>query len=424
MNYNFKFLSIPENNEFSEDHLKFLKKLDESLHQHKVENTDKIQDQLDYLMKHLHAQNTPSYNTGGKSKAERDLVQKWIVRTIKGKDTSDINQELKNYQSKDFTDYLDTGAGSGNDAGDLVPELLQAEIAHFVEEYGFARRKMRYLPFGDRAGNTRKLPTEDSGVSVDWVDEAGLKPLKTLSIGFVKQELKELAGIVVISEQLMEDSAVDLVSYVSRRLGSAIAKEEDRVFFGGDTGDADPFDGILNATGTQTVAMDTTDRLTDITPDHLLDMIYAVGKYARTGAEFYLSSDAMLYLRKFRTDAVTGGDKAGEYLLTQPTERGPARLFGYAVNILDTLPDETEAGQAGQNDVPFAFFGNLQKCAAYADKQGMRIKILQEATLEDAQGDKISLAQSDMMGIRVFKRVSYCLPLASGISILKTGPSS
>jgi len=52
------------------------------------------------------------------------------------------------------------------------------------------------------------------------------------------------------------------------------------------------------------------------------------------------------------------------------------------------------------------------------------MKILTEATLEDDEGNKISLAQTDTEAVRVFKRVGYALTLPEGISVLQAGPSS
>jgi HK97 family phage major capsid protein len=369
-------------------------KVDESVN----EKTKLMQKQLDLLFEKTHA--VPY--TGKDSPQERKEAREWLVKFFKGQP---VEQKLES-----GIDYMATAPDA--DGGYLVPELLQQEIAHYVLESGIARMRMRYMPFSG-PGNTRRIPKELSGVSVQWIDEAARKPLTSVTFTEITQELKKLAAIAIITEELLEDAAFDLVGYVSRRIGEAIAREEDRVYFVGDILVGDPFDGIINATGVVPVIMNAGKGIADIHPDNLLAAIYAVPKEARSNAAFYVHSDVMFAIQQLKDDD-------NRYLVQQPMNGGePPRLWGYPIYTVDVLPslDEDEA------DLPFAVFANLQKTCVYGDKAGVRVKILTEATLTDGD-NTIHLAQQDAVGVRVFKRTGYAVVHPEGIAVLTTGSAT
>ena len=50
---------------------------------------------------------------------------------------------------------------------------------------------------------------------------------------------------------------------------------------------------------------------------------------------------------------------------------------------------------------------------------GIRTKILTEASLTDSTGDKINLAEHDMIALRAYKRVGYVPVLPDGIAVFQ-----
>ena len=75
-------------------------------------------------------------------------------------------------------------------------------------------------------------------------------------------------------------------------------------------------------------------------------------------------------------------------------------------------------------DEPFLIFGNLSKCVVYGDKKGIRVKLLDQASVYDDNNNLINLAERDMQALRIHKRVGYVTVLPSGLVILQTGPAS
>jgi len=414
--YEFKHINIPENHGMDDSSVALLMKLDEALCTVPgKKEVDLIQKQIN----DLYVRNDPAnfrLGAGGvQNPRQRELTNQWVKSFLQKKDTTSIEQELKSFETKAFTDFLNTDSDSAG--GVLVPELLLAEIQHYTEENGYARRDFRYLPFSG-PGNTRRIPVEKTGISVSWIDQAENKPISNLVLDQVEQTLKKLACISVITEELLEDSAVDLTSYISQRIGEAIVAEEDSQFF---SGVGTPWEGILNNASCTPVTMGTGSTLKDIRPEDMLNMIFALAKGHRAGSKFYISSDTLLYLLKYRSDSVAEGDSKGQFLIGDPLQNVPMQLWGFPIVVSDVLPAEADADEA---DVPFAFFGNLQKTGVYGDKLGLRIKILTEASLEDSEGNCINLAQADLQAVRIFKRVGAVLTLAEGISVLSTGAVS
>ena len=415
-NYNFKYLSMDPKSgykfsDFKKEEVALLQNIDEALVNQQAEKKEAdalIQKQLDDLYVKM-VTGRPGVPGANKS-AERELNRKWLAAYLKKQPTAPIEAELK-----DFTPIHTTVAIDDSGAA-LVPELLASEINHYVIEGSIARREMRYYPFAG-PGNTRNLPVETGGVAVSWVDEAGPKPITGLTLERVQQKLEKLAAIAVITEELIEDAAFDLVGYVARRIADAIATEEDRVFFAGDTSGGDPFDGIINAAGTVPVYLGAGTDIEDVTADSLLAMVYSIPKHARPGAKFYMHSDVLYRIQKLRIDVLAIGDGLGGYLVQPATASAPASIWGFPIITVDQLPDALD----DVTDTGFMAFANLQKTCVYGDKNAIHTKLLTEATLTDGDGGTISLAQNDAVAVRVYKRVGYVPVLPEGIAVMIAG---
>jgi HK97 family phage major capsid protein len=109
-------------------------------------------------------------------------------------------------------------------------------------------------------------------------------------------------------------------------------------------------------------------------------------------------------------------------MVQDPKDPGTYRLWGYPVVPVEALP--AVGDDDGDADYPFLIFGNLQKCCVYGDKKGIRVKMLDQASVYDDNDELINLAEQDMVALRVHKRVGYAIVLPDGICVLQTGPSS
>jgi len=468
MKYEFKHIKLPDEHSFDDDHLAFLETIDkafvqaieksinkEDLETAKTELQEKLDEhknsfKYDEIMEHINAAfkemekiraEKPTIDKEEKEAKERSLNNKWI-RAFLHKDREGIKaveKEMKELEQKtELEPVLHTGAGSDMLSTDqsqgayLIPELLLAEVNRFVISGGVARREMRYLPFSG-AGNSRYIPTLLTNVTVDWIGEGEAKPKTKPVTSRVEQTLETVAAMVIMTEEILEDSIVDLTSLCGQLLGEAIAAEEDNQFF---AGVGAPWTGIINNPNVVGLALAATVGPIDMRPESLLAMTVAIPEGAVPGSKFYMNRQVWAALCARRSDAVAAGDSRGVFLVQTPGESSPGQIWGFPVVLTESMPsvadlydvediNDFEPGDDDvENDEPFIIFGNLQKCCVYGDKQGIRVKLLDQASVYDENNELINLAEQDMYALRVHKRVGYVCVLPTGICVLSTGAAS
>ena len=358
------------------------------------------------------AQRSKAIDTGkdlSGSKKKNEITRSFIKALISGD-----KDKLKEFKKKTTTFNQE-----GDDArgGYLVPDELMAEVLRIAEkQYGLARRDFRYLPFSG-PGNERKIPTLASSVSVYWVNESVAKTATNPTFGLVTQTLKKLAAIVPFTEELLEDSAINITQLIAELFAEAVAKEEDTQFF---YGTGSPWTGILNNGSVNSVALGAGEGVSDITFEKLVDMQDECPSGGLAGAKYYMNRTIFSYLRKLRADAVSSGDGKGVFLLP-PTKADIEGILGFPIELSDALPDKTLTGASK----PFVIFGNLKLAAIFGDKQQIRVKLLDQATITDGDGStSINLAEQDMLALRLEERVGYVFALPSAVTVLKTGAAS
>ena len=340
---------------------------------------------------------------GGGKKVKRGLGGDYKVKTV------DFFKAVLG-GDMDRAKALTTATNDTPKGGYLIPPAeFVADVLRIAEDFGVARRDMMYLPFSGPA-NSRQIPALGTSVAVTWTGEkvkkSGTQPLLNL----ITQTLKKLAAIVPFTEELLEDSAVDLYSLLVDLFAEAIGVEEDAQFF---AGDGTVWTGVLNNGSVQVVDMAVGEGFGDITADYLLDMPSKLKKSIRKGGKYYIETTVMDVVRKLKAD--------GAYIYQQPAGEIPGKIWGYEVEEVDSLPALSETAAA----TPFVIFANLKRCAIFGDKQQMKVKLLDQATITDTDGQTaINLAEQDVLALRVVERVGYVLALPAGVCVLKSGASS
>ena len=299
-----------------------------------------------------------------------------------------------------------------SNAGVLVPVELKNEVLRIAQtQYGLARRDMFYLPFSG-PGNTRTVPTLGTSVRVFWTGEGKKKRSTQPKFSLVQQTLKKLAAIVPMTEEILEDSLIDINALLGQLFAEAIAKEEDVQFF---MGTGTPWTGILNNGDVNKVTQASGDA-SQLTVDDLIDMEDATPTGALNGSKYYFHRTIKSVLKKLK-------DKNGNYILVAAANGVPATLNGYPYECSDAFPALNDI-QTGDG---YILFGNLKQGAIFGDKQQIRVKLLDQATVGDTDGDEsgsdeqtsINLAEEDMVALRIVERVGYTVALAKALTVLK-----
>jgi HK97 family phage major capsid protein len=301
-----------------------------------------------------------------------------------------------------------TPAGESPDdsaAGLLIPTELMTEVLRLKEEYGVARREMRYLPFSG-PGNSRTLPALGTSVSVNWTGEGARKKSSQPKFSLVTQTLKKLTGMCPLTEEILEDVAINLTSLVGELFAEAITAEEDSQFF---TGDGTVWTGILNNTSV-TKKQQASGGVTNLDADDLLDLKNAVPASVRKNGKFYLSSSVLAIVQKLK-----GTD--GHYIWKEsPSDSQPGTIWGRPYELVDSMPEATEVVSGDQ----YVIYGDLKKGAIYGDKGAIRVKLLDQATITDTDDEtNLNLAEQDMIAMRITQRVGYVVAVPAAIAVLE-----
>lgn len=322
------------------------------------------------------------------------------------------DKETRNFMKALFTNdtasLKDISGLSSSAGGYLIPEELRSELLRIAEtQYGLARRDFRYLPFSG-PGNERMIPALSSSVSVSWTDERGPKQSTAPTFDVIHQTLKKLAAIVPMTEEIIEDSTINLTALVAELFAEAVAKEEDMQFFNG-TGA--PWTGILNNGDVNAVVIASASiNPSTVTADDLLSLQDATPTMALDGSKYYMHRTVFSVIRKLKSST-------GEYIVQDPTGTEPATIWGYPIELSDAFPKLADITAAK----PMLLFGNLKRAAIFGDKQQLRVKLLDQATVNDTtNAGTVNLAQRDMVAIRIVERVGYVLALPTAVTVLYT----
>ena len=257
--------------------------------------------------------------------------------------------------------------GSDPDGGYLVPEELSDEIGKRLSAISPIRS---IATIRQVSASVYKKPFASTGPAVGWVGETDVRPqTATQSIADLQFPTMELYAMPAATSSLLEDSAVDLESWLAEEVEFAFAEQEGAAFINGD-GVNKP-SGFLNASivdeaswswgnlGYQATGEDGT-LATSNGSDVLIDTIYALKAGYRQNANFVMNRKTQAELRKLK-------DADGNYLWQAPAGADmKAMLMGFPVIEAEDMPD------IGSDTTPIAF-GDFRRGYLVVDRTGVRV---------------------------------------------------
>lgn len=304
-------------------------------------------------------------------------------------------------------------------AGYTIDSELSAEIRHLITEYGVARREMTVIPLTKGDYKANNLATD---VTVYWVDEGAVVSSTQAILGQETLSLKKLGAIVTLTNELLEDTEIDFVSFLGGRVAEGFAQAEDEAFFKGDgTSSYGSFTGLLKNTSVNEVTMTGT-TFASITVENLMDMQDAQPSGALQNAKYYMHRTIVTFVRKLRADAVTAGDGKGGFLYQPPTLGNPATLAGYPLTLVEAMPSKTDTAA----DTSFVLFGDLRKAAILGIKaSGLQMSRFDAGVVKNVAGDAdINLITTDRQAVRWTERTGYLCILPTAVTKLTTAAAS
>lgn len=237
--------------------------------------------------------------------------------------------------------------------GFLVPEEFQAEVIRFATEAAIVRPRARVFPM---ASNTLTLPKLDqsnykfAGIDIHWEgDEGEKKEESQLVFGRITLKVGKMIGLCPVSDDLLQDSAINLANFLVAIFGEAIAYEEDKQFLNGN-GMKKPL-GIVScgvAVNRQTASK--------ISYEDLKNMAFGLPAWADAGAVWITTKKGMQELLDIRSE-----DSIGFPLLLPGFSIAaglPPTILGYPWVMTDKLPAVGIKGDIILGDLAAYFIGD------------------------------------------------------------------
>jgi HK97 family phage major capsid protein len=180
---------------------------------------------------------------------------------------------------------------TAGDGGNLVPTIMYNKIVPFLED--LAQIKQRSYVIDATGIKTLDVPNIAAGAYVNWNSETAQKATTSMQFGHQTLTPYILAGIIVITQQLIDDAPFAMLQIVSQELARAIAKAEDAAFASG-SGTGQPT-GIDTYTPIGTVAAGGA-----LAFNHFLTALYLM-------PQAYRSSSSLVWLMHRNNILLTAG---------------------------------------------------------------------------------------------------------------------
>lgn len=191
--------------------------------------------------------------------------------------------------------------GTDSEGGYLVPDEFERTLVQALEQATVIRNHAHIIT---TSSGSHKIPVVASHGSAAWLDEGGQYTESDEVFGQVQLDAHKVGTIIKVSEELLQDSAFDLESYIVSEFARRIGNKEEEAFLTGN-GTGKPT-GILDATAGGQVGV-TTASATGITADEVIDLFYSLKAPYRQNAVWILNDSTVKAIRKLKNGA-------GDYL--------------------------------------------------------------------------------------------------------------
>lgn len=315
---------------------------------------------------------------------EKQSVMKVFVGEDIQKNVDELTAEEK---TKAFAHALFTGneasmkalsEGTPADGGYTVPQDFYRTLITEIYELAQMRSQVTVVPMKT---NVLTLTVGEHGPETYWTGEGATKTTTTMDFRQPTITAYKLASIIYLTDELIDDSAFDLVNVLISRFAENIAEKEDQALINGN-GTTQP-EGLFQASGVGTRAV-----AGNLTFDDIINLIYDLPIKYRPNAKFVVNSNNVRELRKLK-------DSDGRYLWQDPVSAGqPATIHGYPVIETYWAPESEIA------------FGDLKRAYWLGDRQRMTVKV---------SSDTETTFTQDKTAVRVVHRVGGIVLLPNAV---------
>lgn len=268
-------------------------------------------------------------------------------------------------------------------SGAVIPTTVADRIVEYVKNVSpIAEYATRYEGIGKIT-----IAYEDSSnaLSASYVDDLASADATAQKLLSVTLEGYMIRVPVKVSQQLLDNSQVDLIAYLVRRIGDTLAAKIEKEFLIGTSGKVVGLAGGVTQTVTAASA-------TAVTADELIDVQDAVPDIYQANGLWIMHPKTRTAIRKLK-------DNENRYLLNiDLNAKWGYSLLGKPVYASDAMPEPA----AGAKTI---FYGDMSGLACII--RGLRVKVLTER-----------FADENAIGIYGFAEIDAKVENAQKISVL------
>ncbi|MGE6721079.1 phage major capsid protein [Peribacillus frigoritolerans] len=275
-----------------------------------------------------------------------------------------------NPQDLDIINKRSLSVGINQAGGYLVPDEFERQLVQKLGEENIMRKLAYVLPTGS---GSREIPIPANKGTATWLGESEQYVESDITFSQKILNAYKMGTIMQVSEELLNDSAIDIESFVSNTFAQRFGNLEEEAFIKGD--------GVGKPTGLlQDATAGKVGPTAGITADDVMDVHYALPRQYRSKANWILNDSTIKAIRKLK-------DNDGQYIWQPGLTAGqPDLLLGRPVNASSFMPTMA----AGAKSILFGDFSNYW----IADRQGRAMQRLNEL-----------YASNGRVGFRMYQRV-------------------
>jgi HK97 family phage major capsid protein len=233
--------------------------------------------------------------------------------------------------------------GTTTAGGYLVPPEYQWDIVQLARNKSYALQFCDVIPM---ASDILYLPKETTLPSVSWTLEGGTMSDSDPVFDQVKLTANKLTAFSTVTNELLADSALDVVSIITEQFIYGMAQELDNQMFNG-TGT--PVSGILTADCGYSVVLGTgSASFSMVTATDISNMIAQLQQGYLEGARFFVNRKGLHYLRALKSTINT-------LIFAQMGGTVPNTLWEYPILMSEKITNTDGASTA------FVIFGQFNR---------------------------------------------------------------
>ena len=306
---------------------------------------------------------------GFQTREQAELSGHWLRALVRG--NAESCRVIENVYGPDQLRAMTVGSPIAG--GTLVPDEFALAIGDLLAEYGVARRECNVISM---TRDSMTVPRFTGSATVAWTGEGGSYTETDRPTDAVNLSAKKLTALLRVSEELLDDSALDIAAMISRHIAWGFAQAEDQALIDGDG--SNTYGNIIGLrtkmvdgshTGSYVDATAGDDQWSEIEASDLATLVGTLPNLAGANAKWYVSPRGW-GLTMLRLMMAAGGNCARDMAMGG----GDTMFYGKPVVLVNAMPSTLSA----QDQAVMFLYGDLRQAVTLGDRQQMRLQVLRE----------------------------------------------